>query len=1069
MALIPLVRPGVALFVALLGSGAPSLARHAQPAPADSPTVIVAGDQRERTLSSGETHAYAIDLARDDYVHLVVTPAGIDVAASLARPDGTALDADMTSEAIGPESVFAIAEQGGQHRVLVKATSANAPPGRYSIRVEALRAATPEDVIRVRGRRVLETGERLTRTGDANAWRQATSLFVEARTLFQSVADAHNEAMAAYESAGNAADLASPDALDLSLDALRRFRALGDDFQVARTMTIVGLTYIRRGELDEALGVFRDALALHQRLGNVGQEAVVYNNLGMIHGRRGEPERAVEVFQTAYQVAERMGLDRGLAMTLNNLAIASKDLGDFRLSRSYYEKALGMVRGAKNPNLEAVLFTNLGNLHRKMGDYTEALAAYEAGLVLARAAGTRESEARVLNTIGSLLYQLGDYQKALEHHEQSLAMRRTIVDVTAEAASLNGAGLALHRLGESDRAITQLTEALAIRRRTSDRLGEAQTLRDLALVERDRAHLTAARGHLEAALELTDMLRGQIMSPDLRASFIAAEHDRYELYVDVLMQLYAQQPEGRLDITALEASERGRARVLRESLIEARTDIRAGIAPALLERERALQREIESASARLSRLLTRTSDPTDVETARQALSGVMTQYGQLQAQIRRESPSYAALTQPPPLAVADLQRDLVDRDTILLEYSLGEKRSWLWAVTTTDVTSFELPPRREIEDVGRRVYELLTARQPRSGESVTARNARVARADADLRRETLALSGMILAPVATHFGAAWRGRRLLIVASEMLQFLPFSALSEPAGDSQPLVIGHEVAYLPSASVLSTIRTHAARQAPAARQLAVVADPVFDAEDSRIAGGARPEAERARSLTRGTSDAPGVSVEARALRSVEGAGQSPMPRLTRLPFTRQEARAIAALVPAGQRLEATDFRASRATVLAPELADYRFVHLATHGFFNSEQPELSGLVFSLLDRSGKPQDGFLRLSDIYNMRLSADVVVLSACQTALGKDIRGEGLVGLTRGFLYAGARRVVASLWQVDDLATAELMRRFYRGMILDGLRPAEALHRAQQQLARDPRWSSPFFWSAFVLQGDWQ
>jgi CHAT domain-containing protein len=169
------------------------------------------------------------------------------------------------------------------------------------------------------------------------------------------------------------------------------------------------------------------------------------------------------------------------------------------------------------------------------------------------------------------------------------------------------------------------------------------------------------------------------------------------------------------------------------------------------------------------------------------------------------------------------------------------------------------------------------------------------------------------------------------------------------------------------------------------------------------------------------------------------------------------------------LKATGFQANRAAAISEELGRYRIVHFATHGLLNGEHPELSGLVFSLVDEDGKPQDGFLRLHEIFNLRLPADVVTLSACQTALGREVRGEGLIGLTRGFMYAGAPRVVASLWQVDDLATAELMKRFYQGMLKEGLRPAAALRAAQLEMAKQKRWASPFFWSAFVIQGDWK
>jgi len=191
--------------------------------------------------------------------------------------------------------------------------------------------------------------------------------------------------------------------------------------------------------------------------------------------------------------------------------------------------------------------------------------------------------------------------------------------------------------------------------------------------------------------------------------------------------------------------------------------------------------------------------------------------------------------------------------------------------------------------------------------------------------------------------------------------------------------------------------------------------------------------------------------------------------TRLAFSRQEAESIIALTPGGAGLKATDFSASRTLVLGRQLSQYRILHFATHGLLNSERPELSGLVFSLVDQEGKPQDGFLRLHEIYNLQLNADLIVLSACETGLGKEIKGEGLIGLTRGFMYSGAPRVVASLWNVDDLATAELMKLFYQRMLKDGLSAGAALRAAQLELSRQKRWASPYFWAGFVLHGEWK
>jgi len=1054
----------IALVLTVVACSVAVAARDDQAGP-DGPTTLQAGAVHERPLAAGGAHTYEISLQRDQYLHVVVTANGLNLGASLVAPEGDAIDVNLLGDQVGDEDVFAVAAADGVHRLVVKSMNARAPSGRYAVRVAALRPATAEDEVRVRARRALEAAHLLTR-GEPSQWKQADPGYIEARTLYASIGDARGEAEAVYQLAVNARDLNSPAALDLTRDALQRFRALEDEPYVGRTLTVLADVHQRRGDLDESIQIANDALAIHRRVGNPSQEASVLIGLGINHGRRGEPEQAVAYFQEAAQITERLAVNNW--MVFNNLAIATKDLGDFRLSLQYYDQALQRARAGGTRDLEAAVLTNMGNLHRSLGEYRQALALYETSLPLAVGSGSQEIEARTLNTMGMTLYRLGEYERALELHERSLAIRRSIVDVAAEAASLNGAGLALHALGRSDEALSRLDEALSIRRRTSDRLGEANTLHDLALVARDRGDLAVAREHLEAAIAVTDLLRGQIMNPELRASFIAAEHDRYELYIDVLMQMHAARPAERLDLAALEASERGRARVLRESLLEARADIRQGVTPALLDEERTVQRELQTTSTTLSRLLSRPSEAAAVEAARAAFGRATDRHAGVQARIRRESPAYAALTQPASPTAADLQREAVDEHTLLLEYSLGEQRSWVWTISPDEVLSFQLPPRREIETVARRVYGALSARQPRDGETAAARAARVNRADQELARESRALSRMILQPVADRIGPGWRNRRLVIVADGILQFLPFAALPDPSGTGRSLIVEHEIAYLPSAAVLSTIRANQSAQPAAARAMAIVADPVFEAEDARLAGTLRADARTSQSSVRGTSDSPGVSVEARVLRSIERLDPQQPVRLGRLPFTRQEARAIAALAPE-QPLQAMDFRATRAAVLAPELARYRYVHLATHGIFNSDQPELSGLVFSLLDERGKAVDGFLRLNDIYNMRLTADVVVLSACQTALGTDVRGEGIVGLTRGFMYAGASRVVASLWQVDDVSTVELMRRFYRGMMSDGLSPAAALQRAQREMASDARWSSPFHWAAFVLQGEWR
>ncbi|MGH9937412.1 MAG: CHAT domain-containing protein, partial [Blastocatellia bacterium] len=279
--------------------------------------------------------------------------------------------------------------------------------------------------------------------------------------------------------------------------------------------------------------------------------------------------------------------------------------------------------------------------------------------------------------------------------------------------------------------------------------------------------------------------------------------------------------------------------------------------------------------------------------------------------------------------------------------------------------------------------------------------------------------------------------------------------------------------LPSASALALIRREAAGRQAAAKMLAVLADPVFETGDPRLATARKKtSASGLIASVRSTEASSAASVLpselARSARSFHG-NSFGRDGFGRLVFSNEEAEFITRQAPGNSTLKATGFEANRQLAASGELARYRIVHFATHGLINSEHPELSGLVLSLVDENGKPQDGFLRMSEIFNLRLPADLVVLSACQTALGKEIKGEGLIGLTRGFMYAGAERVVASLWQVDDQATAQLMQYFYRGMLKQGLRPAAALRAAQIEMSRSSRWSSPYYWAGFVIQGEWR
>jgi CHAT domain-containing protein len=438
---------------------------------------------------------------------------------------------------------------------------------------------------------------------------------------------------------------------------------------------------------------------------------------------------------------------------------------------------------------------------------------------------------------------------------------------------------------------------------------------------------------------------------------------------------------------------------------------------ALLDRERELEGLISGKAERQIRLLSGKHSDADAVAMRKELDSLTADLEQVRSRIRVASPQYAALMQPAPLSLDEIQSEVLDEDTVLLEYSLGAEKSYLWAVTPCSADVFELPASGEIEAAVKSVLDLVTARN----EAYLAAAGRVA--------------NMLLGPVASRL----TGKRLMIVADGILHSLPFDILPDPGAAESPLIVNHEIVTAPSASVMAVLRREATGRQTGEKSVAILADPVFNPDDARVA------------------------------RQREGAVVRPATDFVRLRFSRREADEIARLAPTASTLKALDFDASRETVFGPDFGGHRIVHFATHSVIDNERPELSGIVLSLYDRSGRPRNGFLRLYEIFNLRLASDLVVLSACQSALGREIRGEGLMGLTRGFLYAGAPRVVASLWKVDDRASAELMKRFYEGMLVRGERPAAALRNAQVAMWRTRGWDAPYYWGAYTLQGEWR
>ena len=861
-------------------------------------------------------------------------------------------------------------------------------------------------------------------------------------------------------------------ALDYYDQALRIEREVGNRSGEAITLNNIARVYDSLGEKQKALDYYNQALPIVRLVSDRSGEAGTLNNFGAVYDSLGEKQKALDYYNQALRIERAVGDRSWEARTLHNIGFAYDSVGEKQTALDYYNQALPIERAVGNRSLEATTLHNIGWAYDALGEKQKALDYYNQALPIARAVGDRSLEATTLRDIGWAYDSLGEKQKALDYYNQALPIARAVGDRSGEARTLNNIGLFYYSLGEDQKALDCYNQALPIMRAVGDRFGEAVVLGNIAYVNLRMQQLPEARIRLEDALAIIESLRTKIISRELRTSYFSSNSSYYSLYVDVLMQLHRLHPGDGYDRLAFEASERGKARSLLDLLNEAKAHIYQGADPKLLAREIAIQQQLAAQAKLRTKLLNAAHTPKQLGELEQRLRDLTTQYEQVEAAIRENSPKYASLTQPRLTSIVEIQQRLLDSDTVLLEYALGEERSYLWLLTPTTFASFELPKRGEIEQVAREAYAGLSARVQSS-------------VMADKERETAlaAMSNLLLGKVGSQLGH----QRLVIVADGAVNYIPFSALPEPLGGGAldaagsqtekravvPLLLDHEVVQLPSASVLGLLRRETASRQVAAKQVFVVADPVFGAWDPRVKHGDRQPGSSSvaqnRVETAQFRDDGIAEIEASQLaRSAEDAGVATRGEfLPRLKWTRAEAQSIAALAP-GQSKLALDFEANRATVSSPDLTQYRYVHFATHGMLDAHYPELSGLVLSMVNERGETVDGYLRLQDIFNLNLPVELVVLSACETGLGKEVRGEGLVGLTRGFMYAGSPRVVVSLWKVDDAATAELMRHFYEGMLRQKLRPAAALRAAQLSMWNKSAWHAPYFWAAFVLQGEW-
>lgn len=1076
--------------------------------------VLTEGVAITRSQHVDEPIVYVFDARRGQTLLIEVEQQGLDVIVSLEKPGGET--ERFNSPLMRSEAELALVDDAaaGRYRVTVVSKEPTYARASHTISVSSL--GPTQEARYVSAMRDMSEGARANaeaRYGDslqhyeraAEAWRE----LAEDRRLAQAL---YSEAMLSYWSLYDWRRAVDRSAEAASLYAQLDARALYANALLTKGYSLIDLAQSAGIEgqrvLEEAFAALHESSMAHEALGNNYGLAQVENFTGLAYFNRGRTEtqdfrkaeahyrRAAELFSSLGEWREALGAKHNLALinidegyaakaarileevlgaippgkevetrgfVLGNLGVAYRDTGEFDAALVALSESVAINASLQNVEFEAFALRALGTTYQALGELERAEEFLRQALHKATEHG--RVRAAILSGLGTVAYQKQEYAQALEWHQQSVASTTSTIDgayrqgfvvrdlvalrrfdeaiatgrdvlSAADAPAITRADAALELghaylgLEQPDKADESFTTALAVYDAALLDNKQAEALNGRALAARARGDLSAAIQYGEEALQRIETLRASVSAPELRAFYSAAHAEYYKSQIDSLIAAHRASGSSSSEYLAasLSVGERARGRMIADLLGEAAVSLdRGNVSDVLLQRERELYDELAALRYQRDRLLQQPSaESAEMEPIIRRMAAIENELSLSTMEARRNSGGERNLAAKP-LAAAEIQASLDDR-SVLLQYSLDTPRSFVWVVTRDSLQVVELADRVGIESAARRVYDDLKTYRPNGSRDSVAG----ARDD---------LAALVLTPVVALLSSD--KQRVIVAADGALGYVPFGVLPlERAGESTALIEAFEVSNVPSMSAVAAQRRRADQVAP--KTLAVFADPVFALTDSRVTA---------------TGNA--------ARGSVAGPlANAPVP-LPRLPATDVEATAIASLVTHDSRLVFTGFDANREHVLNAPLVDYRIVHFATHGLVDSRYPGLSALAFSQFDATGRPLNGLLRLQDIYRLKLNADFVVLSGCETALGREIRGEGLIGLVDGFLYAGARNLVVSLWQVPDRATAELMTRFYGYVLRDALRPAEALRQAQRSIASEQRWSDPYFWGAFVVLGD--
>lgn len=811
---------------------------------------------------------------------------------------------------------------------------------------------------------------------------------------------------------------------------------LKDNPENIRIFKLLGSIYYDMGNSIKAMEVYKTVLLLGEKSGDKKSKLIALVRIGSSYERLGEYLNAIEFSEQALLLARELGDNFYISRCLNDLGIVYQFLSDTSKALEYYEQALLLNRKLGEKLEEAKTLGNIGMIYMKLKDYPESLEYYTKSLSMARELGNLTSEAINLGNLGILYGYMSEDLKALESYEKALPIARKVKNKPLEGFVLHNLATAYRKKFDYPRAIECYEKALLLNIESGYIRGERYSLWALGNVYFAIEEYSRALSYFEKAIQMTEETRAALLYEEFKTSFLHGETKAYENVINLLYTMNNQYPGQGYDARAFRYAEKSMARGLLDLMAESEADINQTIDPELLKLDRQIDKEFSRVNTELQQQLILPEDKIDnekVRTLREELKALNEQYEQLKKNIMRSNPRFGEVRYFEALSVKEIQRKLLDNKTVLLEFKISEEALFAWRITKEGSSFFKLPIPED--ELGKKVSALRNCFTIPVEEKFFAERAWQLYED-------------LMVPLLKGIE---QKEKLLIIPDGILNYLPFEVLiTKPIPDTAiaaykdlPYLLKEfSVRYAPSATIAGGSFN---RENKKDKDILALGDPLF-------------EKELVMSSNSPVRDIMVTDINFGFDRLANSGDE--VVNIGRLfdkanIFTREEA--------------------SEEKIKGPEsLEGYRYIHLAAHGILNEKDPQFSGIV--LAQDNDPAEDGFLFTREIFNLKLNADLVVLSACHTGQGKLVKGEGIVGLTRAWMYAGASSVLVSLWGVDDLSTRYLMEVFYRNL-RDNMEFTAALRAAKLEVLNmdvkddsgtlsGKSYGSPFYWAGFILTG---